>query len=96
MTVLLLFSDTGTTIPASCIFGQILDIGAIILLFLSYTRYLHLKIEIDEVNRKFVLANKLSLILGIVASIGATIVGNFQVNYKSNYFENKFIIKKID
>ena len=86
MTVLLLFSDTGTTIPASCIFGQILDIGAIILLFLSCTRYLHLKIEIDEDNKKLVWANKLSLTLGVVSSIGGTIVGNFQVILKFDCF----------
>ncbi|KAK9873477.1 hypothetical protein WA026_022710 [Henosepilachna vigintioctopunctata] len=73
-------SDTGTFSPESCIFGQMLNLGAMMMAACCYLRYLQIQ-DLYENNsfpdslRKH---NKLSFILGLSSSIGISIVGNFQ------------------
>ena len=72
-------SDTGTIPPESCIFGQLLNVGALFFAITAYVRYrqvqfLQSMVEI-KLNKKW---NISGLILGILTSIGISIVGNFQ------------------
>ncbi|XP_031333313.1 DNA damage-regulated autophagy modulator protein 2-like isoform X2 [Photinus pyralis] len=72
-------SDTGTTPPESCLFGQVLNIGALLFTVTAYIRYRQVRFiqAMAEVNlNKF--WNNLGLVIGILSSIGLTIVGNFQ------------------
>lgn len=72
-------SDTGTTPPESCLFGQVLNIGALLFTVTTYVRYRQVRFiqAMAEVNlSKF--WNNLGLVFGILSSIGLTIVGNFQ------------------
>ncbi|XP_019871581.2 DNA damage-regulated autophagy modulator protein 2 [Aethina tumida] len=73
-------SDTGTWAPESCIFGLMLNLGALIMAVTIYIRYRQVR-EISEknnVDQKFINYNTISLYLGYLAAFGICIVGNFQ------------------
>ncbi|CAG5100954.1 Similar to Dram2: DNA damage-regulated autophagy modulator protein 2 (Mus musculus) [Cotesia congregata] len=73
-------SDTGTYPPESCLFAQFLNIIAVIMAISVYVRYGQLK----EISSTYQLSaywqkiNKITLILGMITSIGMSIAGNFQ------------------
>merc|ERR1711874_540421 len=73
-------SDTGTNPPESCIFGQLLNIGAVLLCFIFYTRYKQVaefyKIHPDK--QKLKKLNTTSVWLGFLGALGVSVVGNFQ------------------
>lgn len=73
-------SDSGTFSPESCIFGQMINIGALLLLFVMYVRYLFIK----ELYRNYDLSdsileiNKIAAKIGVASVFGLSIVANFQ------------------
>ncbi|XP_076334981.1 DNA damage-regulated autophagy modulator protein 2-like isoform X4 [Tachypleus tridentatus] len=75
-------SDTGTYVPESCIFGQLLNIVACLIGATVYVRYKHvehycqnhLAIESTRVLR----LNLVGLFLGLAAAFGTSLVANFQ------------------
>nr|XP_022325155.1 DNA damage-regulated autophagy modulator protein 2-like [Crassostrea virginica] len=69
-------SDTGTLPPESCVFGQLINIAALLIMTVVFLRYQQLKTVWDTNNPK---KNKVSLALGLLAGIGLSIVANFQV-----------------
>lgn len=73
-------SDTGTFSPESCIFGQMLNTGAILIVILVYVRYRHVRFLCGRhsLNAKIQLRNKISTWIGVVSCIGISLVGNFQ------------------
>ncbi|KAK7098942.1 DNA damage-regulated autophagy modulator protein 2-like [Littorina saxatilis] len=85
-------SDTGTIPPESCIFGQLLNLYAALTAWCMYLRYKQVRLYYRGVElagiepgshrsrsvRKKQLANKACLVIGIIASLGASVVGNFQ------------------
>ncbi|KAF5300128.1 hypothetical protein FQR65_LT09218 [Abscondita terminalis] len=79
--VLPYISDTGATPPESCIFGQMLNIGAILLALIMYVRYRQvdfiLKSNDIGISKRW---NGFSLLVGYFICFGITIVGNFQQN----------------
>lgn len=73
-------SDTGTFSPESCIFGQMINTGAILMGLFVYVRYRQVR-EIcdrnhldDSIRQK----NQFSTWFGFIATFGVTVVGNFQ------------------
>ncbi|XP_061183293.1 uncharacterized protein LOC133191561 [Saccostrea echinata] len=72
-------SDTGTKEPESCVFGQLLNIGAVIALVVFYIRYQQIATyQSDCPVRRITKCNKAALILGWIAAFGISLVGNFQ------------------
>ncbi|KAK4319633.1 hypothetical protein Pmani_009418 [Petrolisthes manimaculis] len=73
-------SDTGTYSPESCIFGQALNIGAIVILMTIYVRFR----QIAELYRNhsssstIIRLNRVGLGIGCLAALGISIVANFQ------------------
>ncbi|XP_031358935.1 DNA damage-regulated autophagy modulator protein 2-like isoform X2 [Photinus pyralis] len=72
-------SDTGTKPYESCVFGQMLNIGALLLGVNNYIRYrqVDLAIQSKNVNLKEKW-NTVALWLGMIISLGISIVANFQ------------------
>lgn len=72
-------SDTGSTPPASCIFGQMLNIGALMFSFVIFIRYRQLKMLIqageEAITHKW---NVIGVWCGFVSCLGMSIVANFQ------------------
>ncbi|XP_063912128.1 DNA damage-regulated autophagy modulator protein 2-like [Zophobas morio] len=74
-------SDTGTWSPESCIFGIMLNIGALIQALIMYIRYRQVQFVMTKENQLPMTIkknNKISLYLGLIAAFGVCIVGNFQ------------------
>lgn len=72
-------SDIGTTPPESCIFGQMLDVGALLYAYVVYIRYkqFNMLIEAGEerISRRY---NLIAVWTGFVSCFGLCMVGNFQ------------------
>lgn len=71
-------SDTGTFTPTSCIFGQLLNVGSILLSIIIYIRYLQIKEINGHLTKGLYSSNVTCLILGWLASLGVGLVANFQ------------------
>ncbi|KAH3727651.1 DNA damage-regulated autophagy modulator protein 2-like isoform X3 [Dreissena polymorpha] len=73
-------SDTGTIPPDSCVFGQLLNIGAVIGGFIIYIRYSHILYHFRSVPGRMGLLrlNTAAYIIGLLTVLGVSIVGNFQ------------------
>ncbi|KAK2189395.1 hypothetical protein NP493_107g00017 [Ridgeia piscesae] len=69
-------SDTGTQPPESCIFGQLLNIAAVIAGITVYIRYRQIEYHAHGVHMKR--SNKATLVMGLMSSLGISMVGNFQ------------------
>ncbi|KAK9717482.1 Frag1/DRAM/Sfk1 family [Popillia japonica] len=73
-------SDTGTYSPESCVFGQMLNTGSILIGVVIYIRYRQLQEQSNYFH--FVSSvktlNRHCLWLGISATFGVSLVGNFQ------------------
>ncbi|XP_055330350.1 DNA damage-regulated autophagy modulator protein 2-like [Paramacrobiotus metropolitanus] len=72
-------SDTGTFAPESCFFGQLLNIGAVLVALTVYLRYIELRdfVHVDNFPR-FGCLSRLSVTLGLISSFGVSLVANFQ------------------
>ncbi|OCT73162.1 hypothetical protein XELAEV_18036141mg [Xenopus laevis] len=66
-------SVSGTYPPQSCVFGQVLNVGAMLAVWISVIRFQ----QIRDYNCHSVL-NSVSLATGILCALGTSIVGNFQ------------------
>ncbi|XP_074652601.1 DNA damage-regulated autophagy modulator protein 2-like isoform X3 [Tubulanus polymorphus] len=74
-------SDTGTNSPESCIFGQLLNINAVLVGIVVYIRYKQIiaYYRNEAIVQLYILKlNKASLIIGILAGLGLSVVANFQ------------------
>ncbi|XP_061182990.1 DNA damage-regulated autophagy modulator protein 2-like [Saccostrea echinata] len=74
-------SDTGTLPPESCIFGQLLNIAAVLILVVIYLRYKQIAAYIS-ITRSATPSSRANIgffILGLLSGFGLSIVGNFQV-----------------
>ncbi|KAL1497689.1 hypothetical protein ABEB36_008607 [Hypothenemus hampei] len=74
-------SDTGTFPPESCIFGQALNVAALLIGVVIYIKYLQVKELVEKhplssINAS--LLNKVTLFFGLTASLGISFVANFQ------------------
>ncbi|XP_066944363.1 DNA damage-regulated autophagy modulator protein 2 [Macrobrachium rosenbergii] len=73
-------SDTGTYSPESCIFGQALNIGALVILVTIYVRYRQIAelYHNHSSSSHIVRLNRIGLFVGSVAALGISVVANFQ------------------
>lgn len=74
-------SDAATYSPESCIFGQLINIGAVLLGVTIYVRFRQIKeLLADQVDLAVVFTknNKVSMWIGFLSCLGISIVGNFQ------------------
>ncbi|GJQ74889.1 hypothetical protein Trydic_g21725 [Trypoxylus dichotomus] len=73
-------SDTATFLPESAIFGQLLNMGSILMMVSNYVRYLHVEyvLRTSHLNRYIGILNKTCLWLGFLVTLGVSIVANFQ------------------
>nr|XP_033817237.1 modulator of macroautophagy TMEM150B isoform X2 [Geotrypetes seraphini] len=73
----------GTYSPQSCIFAQVLNIGAVLGLWISFIRFQQIRDYGCHCR-----LNTISLILGVVMMLGISLVGNFQ---KTNQTETHLV-----
>ncbi|KAG8434096.1 hypothetical protein GDO86_012462 [Hymenochirus boettgeri] len=66
-------STCGTYPPQSCIFGQVLNIGALLAVWISAIRFQ----QIRDYGYHSTL-NTVSLVMGLICALGTSLVGNFQ------------------
>ncbi|XP_050408688.1 DNA damage-regulated autophagy modulator protein 1 [Patella vulgata] len=80
-------SDTGSFPPESCIFGQFVNIYAVIGALFMFVRYSQIREHyrpVEELGgatpsrKRKLLANKVALVIGLLGDLGASMVGNFQ------------------
>ncbi|KAK4883710.1 hypothetical protein RN001_007029 [Aquatica leii] len=73
-------SDSGTFSPESCIFGQMLNTGAILMVMLIYVRHRQISYICEKHNLQHLVKSKnlISSWFGGLGAFGITIVGNFQ------------------
>ncbi|KAK5650442.1 hypothetical protein RI129_001471 [Pyrocoelia pectoralis] len=72
-------SDTGTKPPESCVFAQMLNIGAVLMGINSYIRYRQVDLAIASKNVNLSKRwNTVGLWFGMLISLGISVVGNFQ------------------
>lgn len=72
-------SDTGTRSPESCVFGQLLNIGAALAGIIIYTRYRQKLYHFEGSGRRGLLnLNTAAFIIGMLTIFGVSLVGNFQ------------------
>ncbi|KAI0222159.1 DNA damage-regulated autophagy modulator protein 2 [Lamellibrachia satsuma] len=69
-------SDTGAVPPESCIFGQLLNIAAVLAAITTYIRYRQVEYYAGSVHMKR--SNKVTLFMGLLSCLGISMVGNFQ------------------
>jgi len=73
-------SDAATHSPESCVFGQLMNCGTVLLAIVMYVRYR----QINEYYRSFALSpavvkhNKVALWTGFLSCFGLSLVANFQ------------------
>jgi len=73
-------SDTGTRPPESCIFGQLVNIGALLVGITVYIRYKQVSefCSSHQLSSRLRLINYLSLGIGWLGATGLSIIANFQ------------------
>ncbi|KAL3843026.1 hypothetical protein ACJMK2_020984 [Sinanodonta woodiana] len=71
-------SDTGTEIPESCVFGQFLNMAAILALGTMYVRYKLVQTLGGHEDSRLRCLNKAGLVMGVLSAFGLTLVANFQ------------------
>lgn len=73
-------SDTGTVPPESCFFGQMLNIGALLVVITFFIRYKQMADFYPGHSKQILLKrlNTLSLWLGCLGALGISLVANFQ------------------
>ena len=75
-------SDTTTRPPESCIFSQLVNLGALLLAVTFYIRYKQVLEYCSsyQVQTRFTAINSLSLLAGWSGALGLSVIANFQVN----------------
>ncbi|XP_039232795.1 DNA damage-regulated autophagy modulator protein 1 [Drosophila yakuba] len=74
-------SDAATYSPESCVFGQLINIGSVLLGITIYVRYrqvLQLYEHHPELDASVLRQNRMALWFGLVSCLGISFVGNFQ------------------
>ncbi|XP_038053159.1 DNA damage-regulated autophagy modulator protein 2-like [Patiria miniata] len=71
-------SDTGALQPESCVFGQMLNVGSILVGATMYLRYRQIVQQSNVISSKVLKWNSLSVIPGSLAVLGLSILANFQ------------------
>lgn len=72
-------SETGSLPPASCVFSQFLNLGALLMLVALYVRYRQVDYDIKTQNIKLSPKwNTVGFKFGVASCLGVSIVGNFQ------------------
>ena len=71
-------SDTGTTAPASCVFGLMLNISAVCGMVVVYFRHGYIEQNNSSGSRKIHTINDISMFFGLLSSFGLMIVACFQ------------------
>ncbi|BES99612.1 Frag1/DRAM/Sfk1 family [Nesidiocoris tenuis] len=73
-------SDAATYSPESCVFGQLINFGAVLLSIVIYARYCEVCqfYELYDISPRVIKLNKLALWLGFISAFGLSIVANFQ------------------
>ncbi|XP_054271761.1 DNA damage-regulated autophagy modulator protein 2 [Macrosteles quadrilineatus] len=73
-------SDDATYSPESCVFGQLINTGSILLCLLVYIRYCEVVqfFEDYSISPRAIKLNKAGLWLGLLSSFGLSLVANFQ------------------
>lgn len=80
-------SETGALSPESCIFTQMLNIGALLLGICAYIRYRHI-VEFSRLHPEQAppqVLNRMSGLLGFLTCIGMDIAANFQESRVSTF-----------
>jgi len=75
-------SDTGAHPPESCIFGQLLNMSAALMMVSLYLRHRHIMafFRAKEERKQIILTSRIFLGIGIFAAFGMMLVANFQEN----------------
>lgn len=88
-------SDAATYSPESCVFGQLMNLGAVLLgitIYIRYRQVLELYCHHPEMGPSLLKYNKLSVWFGVVSCIGISIVANFQeTNVRIVHFIGAFM-----
>lgn len=88
-------SDAATYSPESCVFGQLVNMGSVLLGLTIYVRYrqvLELYGHHPDLGENILKYNKIAAVFGIASCIGISIVGNFQeTNVRIVHFIGAFI-----
>ncbi|XP_078334693.1 DNA damage-regulated autophagy modulator protein 2-like isoform X2 [Crassostrea virginica] len=71
-------SDTGTKVPESCVFGQFLNMAAVVALCTLYVRYKLVQSIVQSEEESVLKLNKVAFIFGILSPLGLSLVANFQ------------------
>ncbi|XP_052797647.1 DNA damage-regulated autophagy modulator protein 1-like isoform X2 [Mya arenaria] len=73
-------SDTGTIPPESCVFGQLMNIGAVLGGIIIYIRYRHIQLHCEQTpgTQGMIRLNTAAYVIGILTVFGVSVVGNFQ------------------
>ncbi|XP_017095107.1 DNA damage-regulated autophagy modulator protein 1 [Drosophila bipectinata] len=74
-------SDAATYSPESCVFGQLINIGSVLLGLTIYVRYrqvLELYEHFPDLGGAMLRHNRLALCCGLISCLGISFVGNFQ------------------
>ncbi|MGH0149299.1 UNVERIFIED_CONTAM: hypothetical protein FKN15_044332 [Acipenser sinensis] len=66
-------STCGSYTPQSCVFAQILNLGSLLVVWITLMRFQQIK-DSGQHSR----TNTASLVLGLICSLGTSFVGNFQ------------------
>ncbi|XP_015111768.1 DNA damage-regulated autophagy modulator protein 2 [Diachasma alloeum] len=73
-------SDTGTVPPESCIFGQLLNMTAVLLALVVYIRHAQLKelLVSSQMPHYWQRLNRVAFAVGLISTLGISVVANFQ------------------
>ncbi|XP_033110840.1 DNA damage-regulated autophagy modulator protein 1-like [Anneissia japonica] len=71
-------SDTGGKPPESCVFGQLLNLTALLLLASAWIRYKQMEELRLKMTKAFGFWNKIGILIAICAALGLSVVANFQ------------------
>ena len=79
-------SDASTRPPESCIFSQLVNVGALLLAVTFYIRYKQVAEHCRsyQIDSRYRSVNNLSLLFGWAGAVGLSIIANFQVTAQSN------------
>lgn len=87
-------SDAATYSPESCIFGQLINIGSVLLgitIYIRYRQILQLISHHPEIGESVVKYNKIAVYFGLISCLGISIVANFQeTNVRIVHFTGAF------
>ncbi|XP_068159985.1 DNA damage-regulated autophagy modulator protein 1 [Drosophila tropicalis] len=87
-------SDAATYSPESCVFGQLINIGSVLLgitIYIRYRQVLQLYEHNPDLGTAVLRHNRVALWFGMISCLGISIVGNFQeTNVRMVHFIGAF------